>query len=212
MYTQQPAAKLGQKWKFAQKRKFGPSIRSIPLSFLSDTVTAFLSHAEVEKFWKENTKKLLSPLYSLLPRYVTLRNGEAKLYTPWGERGKKKSPPKQPKFKTFKSLKGKACKTNVTWFYFRVDIFPLFVQTPKLGVIKKNIGNRQPFMSGTMQNLPSSKIFKETFKKASDLISSKEEGNGKLQPLPFLEFRVVETPLVPNIGHRDIRFACEMAN
>lgn len=107
------------------------------------------------KILKRKHQKLLSPLNSLLPRYVTLRNGEAKLYTPRGER-KKKTPPKQPKFKTFKSLKGKACKTNVTWFYFRVDIFPFSCKPPKLGE-KKNIGNRQPFMSGTMQNLPSSK-------------------------------------------------------
>lgn len=125
------------------------------------------------KIPKRKHQKLLSPLYSLLPRYVTLRNGEEKLYTPRGEKEKKKLP-KQPKFKTFKSLKGKACKTNVTWFYFRVDIFPM--QTPKLGERKKNIGNRQPFMFGTMQNLPSSKILKETFKK--ELVTSFHQRKG----------------------------------
>lgn len=88
------------------------------------------------KILKRKHQKLLSPLNSLLPRYVTLRNGEAKLYTPRGER-EKKTPPKQPKFKTFKSLKGKACKTNVTWFYFRVDIFPSSCKPPKLGERKK---------------------------------------------------------------------------
>lgn len=41
------------------------------------------------KILKRKHQKLLSPLNSLLPRYVTLRNGEAKLYTPRGERKKK---------------------------------------------------------------------------------------------------------------------------
>lgn len=211
MYTQQPAAKLGQKWKFAQKRKFGPSIRSIPLSFLYDTVTAFLSHAEVRKILKRKHQKLLSPLYSLLPRYVTLRNGEAKLYTPRGE--KKKTPPKQPKFKTFKSLKGKACKTNVTWFYFRVDIFPSSCKPPKLGEIKKNISETGSLLClGPCKISPLQKSLKKHLRKQVTSFRQRKGGREKLQPLPFLEFRVVETPLVPNIGHRDIRFACEMAN
>lgn len=51
-------------------------------------------------------------------------------------------------------------------------------------------------MFGTMQNLPSSKILKETFKKASDLISSKEGGMETVQP-PFLKVQGSRNPFSP---------------